>query len=63
MKSFKYVNEKRLSTGIVALKEYISENQTLTVKWINSKKQLANVLTKQGANSYMFLKLLNNGCL
>ena len=63
MKSFKYVNEKRLSTGIVALKEYVSENQTLTVKWINSKKQLANVLTKQGANPHMFLKLLNNGCL
>ena len=63
LKSSKYVNEKRLRIDIAALKECISKNQVQIGKWINSKEQLADPLTKQGANPYALLKVLKNGCL
>ena len=46
LKSSKYVNEKQLRIDIAALKECLSKNQIQITTWINSKDQLADVLTK-----------------
>ena len=54
--------EKRLRIGLAALREMLEENQ-LIIQWITSDKQLADVLTKQGASKLPLINVLCEGKL
>ena len=63
IKLAKYVTVKRYQFDTVALKESLLPNEPHSVKWIISKKRLADVFTKQVANSYLLIKAINDGCI
>ena len=60
--SKKNVREKRLRIDIAMIKEAI-EGKDIQVHWVDTSKQLANCLTKQGASSKELISVLNTGCL
>ena len=43
-------NEHRLRKDIAMIKQMISQNELRSIKWIPGTEQLADCLTKQGAN-------------
>ena len=53
------VTEKRLRVDIAGIKEEI-KNRNIKVEWIPKQKQLADSLTKQGANTELLLKTLHS---
>lgn len=58
--STKNVSEKRLRIDLAILKEMINR-QELKIKWIESKYQLADVLTKKGVNPYNLMRTFEIG--
>ena len=60
--STKSTEEKRLRVDIAAIKEAI-ENKEIKIKWVEKHFQLADVLTKQGADSSLLVHVLRTGHL
>ena len=56
------VEEKRLRVDIAAIREEIRK-RTIVIDWIPKSEQLADVLTKQGANRDNLLNVLKNSHL
>ena len=52
------VEEKRLRVDIAAIRECVGNNE-VEVQWVSKENQLADVLTKQGADSTKLLKVLS----
>ena len=63
VKSTKLVTEKRLRIEISGIKELIDSRQVKKFLWSESKKQLADCLTKKGASPLMLMKILEEGIL
>ena len=51
------VEEKRLRVDIAAIRECV-RNKEISVQWVPKEDQLADVLTKQGADSTKLVKVL-----
>ena len=60
--SVKNVSEKRLRIDIAILKEMV-QNGELKVFWVDSKTQVADVLTKKGVNPLRIAKVFEDGSL
>ncbi|VDI03502.1 Hypothetical predicted protein [Mytilus galloprovincialis] len=60
VRSKKNVTEKRLRLEISCIKEMIQKGE-LTVHWIETKEQIANVLTKNGASAQNLLYCFETG--
>ena len=56
------VTDKRLRVDLAALREQ-TETESVTFRWIDSANQLADVLTKRGANKKKLLDVLNSAHL
>ncbi|CAG2255347.1 unnamed protein product [Mytilus edulis] len=63
IKSTKQVSEKRLRLEISSIRELIQMHQIVSVKWIETKHQLADCLTKKGASCHNLLRALQDGVL
>ena len=63
LKSNKPVSEKRLRFDMNSIKEAIQESQLKCVKWVDTKKQLADSLTKQGASPHHLYEAISKGKL
>ena len=60
--SVKNVNEKRLRIDIAVIKELVSEDR-LVLEWVETKCQLADVLTKKEVNPIKLNNVLQSGLL
>ena len=58
IKSVKTVTERRLRVDINAVKEALHKNDIHKVSWVKSQSQLADCLTKHGANNEKLLQTL-----
>ena len=58
--STKPTEEKRLRVDIAGIKESV-EKKEFEIRWIKKEQQLADVLTKQGADNHLLLDVLRNG--
>ena len=56
------VSEKRLRVDIAMIQENILNNQ-VTINWLTTTEQIANVLTKDGVSSEILLKHLHTNKL
>ena len=56
LRSIKKVDNKYLRINIASLKDMIERGDITSVEWINTKKQLANCMTKRGASPVTLLK-------
>ena len=63
IKSSKYAQNKQLRIDIAVVKELISPNEIENVEWIISKQQLADPLTKSGANTKLLLNTIITGSI
>ena len=61
--SSKYVTEKRLRIDISGLRELIDNGQIQEFQWLETKRQLADCLTKKGASPYMLRSVIETGVL
>ena len=62
--STKSVDDKRLRIDISALKEYISgEGDVRTIKWCPGSVQLANCMTKRGAQADQLMNVIKTGSM
>ena len=52
LKSSKYVSDKRLMTEIGIVKEMVENKQISKIGWIESKKQIADILIKVFQSTY-----------
>ena len=53
------VEQKRLRVDLAAIKQSVSRNE-FKLRWIETKHQLADSLTKQGANSSQLVETLES---
>ena len=60
--STKAVEEKRLRVEIGSIRESI-RNKEIHLQWVHNKQQVADSLTKQGANVNTLVNVLNEGSL
>ncbi len=58
--STKAMEEKRLRVDIAALRESVKRKE-ITVNWVDTKSQLADVFTKQGVNTQTLIDTLKCG--
>ena len=63
VRSTKQVIEKRLRMELSSIKELIESGHINKVLWVDSEKQLANCLTKQGASSLTLIQSFEKGVL
>ncbi|XP_077974967.1 uncharacterized protein LOC144430759 [Styela clava] len=63
LRSSKNVSNKRLRVEIGMLKEMIQNKEINSISWVESKKQLADVLTKKGASPERLVQTLTLGQL
>ena len=63
IKSSKYAQNKQLWIDIAAAKELISPNEIENIEWIITKQQLADPLTKSGANTKLLLNTIITGSI
>ena len=56
------VSEKRLRVDLAAIQQSIERNEA-TLKWISSKEQLADCLTKVGAEPNKLLDVVKRGVI
>ena len=63
VKSQKFVTEKRLRIEISGLKESLEKDVIHELKWISTKEQLADCLTKKGASSAKLMNVLESGSM
>ena len=59
--SNKQVSEKRLRKEVNIVKEQIKNKDISSVHWIQTNKQIANVLTKSGASAQNILQVFKEG--
>ena len=55
--------EKRLRIELSGIKELIENGQIHNIQWLETKKQLADCLTKKGASSMELRNVLQQGTL
>ena len=60
--STKAVEEKRLRVELGSIRESVSK-QEIVLEWVTGKEQIADSLTKQGANINLLVNVLNEGSL
>lgn len=60
--STKNVTEKRLRIDLAALKELVKEGQ-VTLKWLESCRQLSDCFTKRGVSTYKLIDVIERGKL
>ena len=58
LKSTKMVSEKHLRIESSSIKQMVDRGQIKCVTWTETKKQLADCLTKRGSSSFALLKFL-----
>ena len=56
------VSDKRLRVELAAIRE-MQEQSEISIRWISKENQLADVLTKKGAQCNKLLSTLQNGNL
>ena len=61
LQSTKHVTEKRLRLEISGIKDLIEKRIVKEVKWSDTRRQLADCLTKKGASPTVLLKTLQEG--
>ena len=61
LKSSKSVQDKRLRIEIASMKQMLDRKELTQVKWVSTKDQIANCLTKGGASPYDLLDCLKYG--
>ena len=61
--STKMVDDKRLRIDISAIKESLQTNDVRSIQWCPGSVQLANSLTKRGAQSQPLLRIFQSGTL
>ena len=61
--STKLVDDKRLRIDISAIKESVMKSEVRSIRWCPGSLQLANCLTKRGAQSHQLLQILHSGKL
>ena len=61
--STKVVNDKRLNIDISAIKQSLQSTEIRSIRWCPGSLQLANSLTKRGAQSHLLLDTLQSGRL
>ena len=54
------VEEKRLRVDLASIRESIIRKE-FQLKWVDTKHQLADILTKQGADANKLMQALQNG--
>ena len=57
------IEEKSLRINIASLKQAISRKNIESVSWVETKEQLADCMTKRGANCAKLLTVLQSGRL
>lgn len=63
VKSNKSVSEKRLRLEVAGIKELMDCSVISGLKWVESHRQLADVLTKKGVSPYGLLSCIESGLL
>lgn len=58
LRSMKKVEDKYLRINIACLKEMLERNEISSVEWIETKKQVANCLTKKGASPLTLIEAI-----
>lgn len=53
--------ERRLRVDIAIIKDMLTKNEIESLKWLPSESQLADSLTKQGADAKKLLNVLESG--
>ena len=61
--STKVVNDRRLNIDISAIKQPLQSTEIHSIRWCPGSLQLANSLTKRGAQSHILLDTLQSGPL
>ena len=61
-KTTNLLEDKRLQLEMNALREMV-ENQLVQIEWVSTDKQVADVLTKMGANRRKLTDVLSSGLL
>ena len=61
--SEKHVIERRLRIELNSLKELIQSGEISDINWVNTDKQIANVLTKNGASGQVILDTFERGMI
>jgi hypothetical protein len=61
--STKLVDDKRPRIEIAALSESVTRGEVKQIQWCTGQKQLANCLTKAGANGLCVLDILQRGLM
>ena len=61
--STKVVNNKPLNIDISAIKQSLQNTEIRSIRWCPGSLQLANLLTKHGAQSHILLDTLQSGQL
>ena len=59
--STKSVNDKRLRVDMASIKSLLENGDVKSVKWVCSRLQLADILTKRGVNSSTLRYLMESG--
>ena len=59
--STKQVQEKRLRINIAEIRRMLQDNDVSSIKWVESKLQLADVLTKRGVDPQNILHVIQMG--
>ena len=61
--SEKHVIERRLRIELNSLKELIQSGEISDINWVNTDKQIANVLTTNGASGQVILDTFERGMI
>lgn len=61
IRSTKSVNKKKLRIDIAAIREMLERGELNSLKWVDSKSQLADVLTKRGVSNMNLRKVIISG--
>ena len=56
------ISDKRLRVEMSIVREML-EKKEMELAWVDTKEQLADVLTKKGASSQLLMKTLKEGCI
>jgi len=63
VQSSKFVTEKRLRIDISGIREIIDSGQIQEFQWLDTKRQLADCLTKRGASPLLLRSVIQEGVL
>ena len=59
--STKQVQEKRLRINIAEIRRMKDQMEISSIKWVDTRQQLADVLTKRGVDAQPLMDVLNKG--